>query len=53
MKEVKIGVIGAGWMAKAHTMAFRNAVSVFGTEFGVPVFEVIADINCLNFMKHI
>ncbi|WP_332631982.1 Gfo/Idh/MocA family protein [Halalkalibacter flavus] len=45
MKEVKIGVIGAGWMAKAHTMAFRNAVSVFGTEFGVPVFEVIADIN--------
>lgn len=45
MKEVRIGVIGAGWMARAHTMAFHNAVSVFGTEFGVPVFEIIADNN--------
>ncbi len=26
-------------------MAFRNAVSVFGTAYGVPVFEVIADVN--------
>lgn len=45
MKEVRIGVIGAGWMAKAHTMAFRNAISIFGEDIGVPVFEVIADIN--------
>lgn len=45
MQEIRIGVIGAGWMARAHTMAFHNAVSVFGKEFGVPVFEVIADVD--------
>ena len=45
MKEIRIGVIGAGWMARAHTMAFKNAVSVFGTDSGVPVCELIADNN--------
>ena len=24
-KEIKIGLIGAGWMGKAHTTAFHNA----------------------------
>lgn len=45
MREVNIGVIGAGWMARAHTMALRNAVSVFGDKAGAPVFQVIADAD--------
>lgn len=42
-KEVKIGVIGAGWMGKAHTTAFHNAGMIFGDD--VPVFELISDVN--------
>lgn len=45
MKEVRIGLVGAGWMGKAHTNAFVNAQLLFGTEFGKPVFEVVADVN--------
>lgn len=29
-KEIKIGLIGAGWMGKAHTTAFHNARMIFG-----------------------
>ena len=43
MKTVRIGLIGAGWMGKAHTTAFHNAKMIFGDD--VPVFEVIADVN--------
>lgn len=43
MKEVRIGLIGAGWMGKAHTTAFHNAKMIFGDE--VPVFDLIADNN--------
>ena len=28
-KEIKIGLIGAGWMGKAHTTAFHNARMIF------------------------
>lgn len=42
-KEVRIGVIGAGWMGKAHTTAFHNAGMIFGDD--VPVFELISDVN--------
>lgn len=45
MKEVRIGLVGAGWMGKAHANAFKNVPLVFGTEPAVPVLEVIADIN--------
>ncbi len=41
MKNVKIGLIGAGWMGKAHTTAFHNAKMIFGDD--MPIFEVIAD----------
>lgn len=43
MKQVKIGLIGAGWMGKAHTTAFYSAKMIFGDD--VPVFEMIADNN--------
>lgn len=42
-KEIRIGVIGAGWMGKAHTTAFHNAKMIFGDE--IPVFEIIADVD--------
>ncbi len=44
MKEVHIGLIGAGWMGKAHASAYKNVPLVFGTEPAVPVLEVIADV---------
>jgi predicted dehydrogenase len=43
MNNVRIGLIGAGWMGKAHTTAFHNAKMIFGDD--VPIFEVIADNN--------
>ncbi|MCM3654398.1 Gfo/Idh/MocA family protein [Metabacillus litoralis] len=45
MKEIRIGLVGAGWMGNAHTNAFANALMLFGVESGKPVFEVVADVN--------
>lgn len=45
MKQVRIGVVGAGWMAKAHSTAFRNVPMLFGNEPAVPILETIADIE--------
>ncbi len=45
MKEIRIGVVGAGWMARAHSTAFRNVPMLFGSEPAVPVLEAIADID--------
>jgi predicted dehydrogenase len=45
MIEVRIGLIGAGWMGKAHTVAYRNVPLVFGPEPATPRLEVIADVN--------
>ena len=33
-KEIKIGLIGAGWMGKAHTTAFHNARMI---NFFIPI----------------
>lgn len=43
MSEIRIGVIGAGWMGKAHTTAFHNAKMIFGDD--TPVFELISDVE--------
>ena len=43
MNEIRIGLIGAGWMGKAHTTAFHNAKMIFGDD--IPIFEMIADVN--------
>lgn len=43
--DIKIGLIGAGWMGRAHTNAFVNALLSFGSKAGKPVFEVISDVD--------
>jgi predicted dehydrogenase len=45
VNEVRIGLIGAGWMGKAHAVAYRNVPMVFGPEPAVPVLEMVADVN--------
>jgi predicted dehydrogenase len=45
MREVRIAIIGAGWMGRAHATAFRNVPMVFGREPAVPALEVVVDVN--------
>lgn len=45
MKEIKIGLIGTGWMGKSHSKSFLNAYFHFGETYGKPVFEIVSDIN--------
>ena len=43
MNEIRIGLIGGGWMGKAHTTAFHNAKMIFGDD--MPVFEIVSDVT--------
>lgn len=45
MKEIRIGLVGAGWMGTAHSTSMMNAQMLFGPDYGVPVFEMVADAN--------
>ena len=45
MVELKVGLIGAGWMGKAHAMSYRTARLAFGGEPAAAVLEVVADAN--------
>ena len=45
MNEVRIGMVGAGWMGKAHAQAYKNVPLIFGPEPAVPRLELIADVN--------
>lgn len=45
MRELRIGVVGAGWMGKVHAMAYRMARQAFGPEPAVPVLDTIADLD--------
>lgn len=45
MRELRIGIVGAGWMGKVHAMSYRTALSAFGPEPAVPVLAAIADLN--------
>ncbi|WP_442961135.1 Gfo/Idh/MocA family protein [Pseudogracilibacillus sp. SO30301A] len=45
MKEVRIGLVGTGWMGKSHSKSFLNALYHFGEEYGKPVFEMVSDIT--------
>lgn len=45
MKEVKIGLVGTGWMGRSHSKSFLNAYYHFGNGAGKPVFEMVSDIN--------
>lgn len=44
MKTLKIGLIGTGFMGKAHAVAFNSASSVFDLP-AKPVCELLADVN--------
>ena len=45
MRELKIGLIGAGWMGKTHAMCYRAQPLAFGGEPAVPVLEVVSEVN--------
>ena len=44
MNELGIGLIGTGFMGKAHAFAYRAALAAF-PDIPVPRLEVIADVN--------
>ena len=43
-KLLNIGIIGTGFMGKAHAFAYRSALAAF-PEIPVPVLRMIADVN--------
>ncbi|MGH6958887.1 MAG: Gfo/Idh/MocA family protein, partial [Dongiaceae bacterium] len=44
MREIRIGLIGAGFMGRAHTIAYREVGAVFDLP-AAPVLELIAEID--------
>ena len=44
MKTVRIGLVGSGFMGKAHTLAYRTVGGVFRMPVQ-PVLEVLADVT--------
>jgi predicted dehydrogenase len=44
MKQVRIGLIGSGFMGKSHAVAFRNVPLVFSAS-AAPVLELLADAD--------
>ncbi|MCH3964804.1 MAG: Gfo/Idh/MocA family oxidoreductase [Clostridium sp.] len=44
MREIKIGLIGAGWMGSYHAIGFTNIRRAYGDSI-CPVFEMVADSN--------
>lgn len=44
-KKVRIGMVGAGWMCKAHVNAYTTAFRLYGEQIGEPVFKIIMDVN--------
>ena len=47
MKKIKIGLIGAGFMGRTHSAAYRSINNIFGDEV-VPELAVVADVNADN-----
>ena len=45
MKEIRIGLIGTGWMGSSHANAFLNARMLFGPGDGQPVFQTVSDVS--------
>jgi predicted dehydrogenase len=44
MRDIGVGIIGTGFMGKAHGLAYRAAAGVFALKLN-PVLEIVAD-NC-------
>ena len=49
-KHLNIGIIGIGFMGKAHAFAYRSALAVF-PDIPVPVLRMIADVNAESAAK--
>ena len=49
-KHLNIGIIGTGFMGKAHAFAYRSALAVF-PDIPVPVLRMIADVNAESAAK--
>ena len=45
MRELRIGIVGGGWMGKVHAMSYRTARSAFGPEPAIPIVAAMADLN--------
>jgi predicted dehydrogenase len=43
MPAIKVGVVGAGWMGRAHATAFGNATQVYGTAPATLEITAVAD----------
>ena len=43
MRDIGIGVIGTGFMGKAHSIAYSASASVFGTGLR-PRLEIVCDL---------
>ncbi len=48
MRQLRIGLVGAGWMGKVHSMSYHTARNAFGPEPAVPVLAAVADIDPEN-----
>ena len=44
MKGIGVGVIGTGFMGKAHSVAYSGSASVFGTGLR-PKLEIVCDLS--------
>ena len=44
MKSIGVGVIGTGFMGKAHSIAYSSSGSVFGTSLR-PKLEIVCDLS--------
>lgn len=44
-RPIRIGLIGAGFMARTHSLGYRNAVSLLGPEAPPIEFSRVADVN--------
>ena len=49
-KQLKIGIIGTGFMGKAHAFAYRSALAAF-PDIPVPVLRMISDVNAESAAK--
>lgn len=45
MKKLKVGLIGAGFMGKAHVVGYSNMPKFFWPAPAVPVLDTVCDIN--------
>jgi len=44
MKKLKVGLIGAGFMGKAHVVGYSNMPKFFWPAPAVPVLDTVCDI---------